>query len=352
MKKTLSVILSVILALTMLSTGITAFADDNTVSTAYAYTVGSRIQMQFNASTYDFERYYKFTAPASNFYTFEIENPYYDSNDGDYQSSFTIYDVKGECIDSGDTNEFTGTCTRTVKLNKGAVYYIEIDNFADENYTLFFKSYKHTHNLDVDSYPAEVDGKYYYSGYYSEECDDCDYYSYRNIAAVKSIKLSATAYVYDGKTHKPSVTVKDTNNKTVSAANYTVTYAKGQKNVGKYSVKVTFKGKYYEGSQTLTYRINPKGTSISSVSAKSKGFKVNWKKQATQTSGYEVRYATSSNMKGAKTVAISKNSTTSKTVSKLKGKKKYYVQVRTYKKVGNTKYYSGWTKAKSVTTKK
>ena len=111
------------------------------------------------------------------------------------------------------------------------------------------------------------------------------------------------------------------------------------------------------GTKSLTYNINPKGTSVSKVTAVKKGFKVTWKKQATQTTGYEVQYSTASNFKkGTKTVTVSKNKTTSKSVSKLSAKKKYYVRVRTYKTVKvngkNVKFYSGWSKAKSVTTKK
>ena len=43
----------------------------------------------------------------------------------------------------------------------------------------------------------------------------------------------------------------------------------------------------------------------------------------------------------------------STTSLKVNGKpiKKYYVRVRTYKKVGKTNYYSSWSKASSVTTK-
>lgn len=167
----------------------------------------------------------------------------------------------------------------------------------------------------------------------------------------KSIKLSTTTYTYDGKVKKPSIKVVDANGDAIGSSNYTVTYASGRKNVGKYSVKVTFKGNY-SGTKTLYFTIKPKATSISSVSAKSKGFTVKWKKQATQTTGYQVQYSTSSKFSKAKTVTVGKNSTTSKTISKLKGKKKYYVRVRTYKTVGKTKYYSSWSKAKSITTKK
>ena len=173
---------------------------------------------------------------------------------------------------------------------------------------------------------------------------------------VNNIKLNKTAYTYNGKVQKPSVTVKDSKGKALkNGTDYKISYPKGMKNVGKYTVKVTLKGNY-SGSKSMTYNINPKGTGVSKVKAAKKGFKVTWKKQATQTTGYQVQYSTSSKFKKAKTVTISKNKTTSKSVSKLSAKKKYYVRVRTYKtvKIGgkSVKLYSGWSKAKSVTTKK
>lgn len=176
------------------------------------------------------------------------------------------------------------------------------------------------------------------------------------IAYPKTITLSATTFTYDGKVKSPKVTVKDNKGKIIAASNYTVSYASGRKNVGKYAVKITFKGNY-SGSKTLYFTIVPKDTSISSVTASSKGFTVKWKKQATQTTGYEIQYSTDKNFKkGNKTVTVSKNSTTSKKISKLSAKKKYYVRVRTYKTVKlndkSTKIYSGWSKVKNVTTKK
>ncbi len=171
----------------------------------------------------------------------------------------------------------------------------------------------------------------------------------------KTISLSTTSYTYNGKVKKPSVTVKDSKGKKISSKYYTVTYQSGRKNVGKYSVKITFKGNY-SGSKILYFTINPKATALSSVTAKSKGFTVKWKKQTSQTTGYQLQYSTSSKFKSANTVTVSKNKTTAKTISKLKVKKKYYVRVRTYKTVKingkSTKIYSSWSKVKSVTTKK
>ncbi|MCM1434389.1 MAG: fibronectin type III domain-containing protein [Clostridiales bacterium] len=92
------------------------------------------------------------------------------------------------------------------------------------------------------------------------------------------------------------------------------------------------------------------------MTAGKKKFTVKWKKQSAQTTGYEIQYATDSKFtQNKKTVTVSKNKTTSKVVSKLKAKKKYYVRIRTYKTVKvngkNTKIYSSWSKAKTVTTK-
>ena len=123
---------------------------------------------------------------------------------------------------------------------------------------------------------------------------------------VNNIKLNKTAYTYNGKVQKPSVTVKDSKGKALKSTDYKISYPKGMKNVGKYTVKVALKGNY-SGTKSLTYNINPKGTGVSKVTADKKGFKVTWKKQATQTTGYQMQYSTSSKFKSAKTVTISKN---------------------------------------------
>ena len=177
------------------------------------------------------------------------------------------------------------------------------------------------------------------------------------IPKASSIKLKATSLTYNGKVRTPKVIVKDRTGKTlVKNTDYTVSYAKGRKYVGKYAVKITFKGKY-SGTKTLYFTIKPKATRISSLTAGSKKFTVKWKKQATQTTGYQVQVATNKKFKkNKKTVTIKKQKTTKTTVKKLKAKKKYYVRVRTYKTVKingkSIRIYSGWSKAKTVTTKK
>lgn len=172
------------------------------------------------------------------------------------------------------------------------------------------------------------------------------------VLAAKTVKLSATSYTYNGKTKKPSVSVIGNNGKKLASSNYSVSYSSGRKKVGKYTVKVTFKGNY-SGTVSKTFKINPKGTSVSKVKAGKKRMTVKWKKLSkTYVTGYQIQYSTDKKFKkSVKTSTVTKYKTSSKTIKKLKAKKKYYVRIRTYKKVGSVKYYSGWSKVKSVKVK-
>ena len=167
-----------------------------------------------------------------------------------------------------------------------------------------------------------------------------------------NIKLSTTNYTYTGSAKKPKVVVKNKVGVTLKEnVDYKVSYASGRKKIGKYKVVITFKGDY-SGKKTVYFNINPKSTSVSSVSAKSKALKVKIKKQTSQTSGYQIQYSTSKKFSNAKTITIKSNKTTSATIKKLKGNKTYYVRVRTYKKVSGTTCYSSWSSAKSKKTKR
>jgi hypothetical protein len=98
---------------------------------------------------------------------------------------------------------------------------------------------------------------------------------------------------------------------------------------------------------------NQKSTSISKAKAGKKSFTLTWKKQTAKgIKGYEIQYSTDKKFKkDVKTVTIKKAKTTSKTIKKLKSKKKYYVRIRTYKKSGKNMVYSTWSKTKSVKVK-
>lgn len=164
------------------------------------------------------------------------------------------------------------------------------------------------------------------------------------------ITLSNTTYVYNGSARKPTVTVKDGKTTLNKGTHYTVKYT-NNKNAGKATVTITGKG-YYTGTVNKTFKINPKSTTLTSVTGESKGFTAKWKKQATQTTGYQIQYSKDKNFKsGNKTATVKGNTKTSKKIDKLESGKTYYVRVRTYKTVSGKKYCSSWSKAKTVKIK-
>ena len=169
------------------------------------------------------------------------------------------------------------------------------------------------------------------------------------VSATPSVKLSTSTYTYNEKVKTPGVKVS-VNGTVLTKDNYSVSYGKGRKNVGKYTVKVTLKNDY-AGSKTVSFKINPPKSAVKKLKKGKKSFTVYVKKQSKQTSGYQVQYSTSKKFKSPKTKSLTSYKKTSLKVKKLKKHKKYYVRVRTYKKVGKAKYYSSWSSAKSVKTK-
>ncbi|MBQ9532221.1 MAG: hypothetical protein IJR70_09145 [Eubacterium sp.] len=95
--------------------------------------------------------------------------------------------------------------------------------------------------------------------------------------------------------------------------------------------------------------------SLTKVVALKKGFKATWKKASSAT-GYQIQYSRNSNMSSAKTITCLKNTKVSYATQKLSAKKKYYVRIRTYKKIKgsgiNKTYYGKWSSKKTVVTKK
>lgn len=223
------------------------------------------------------------------------------------------------------------------------VYYIDKDNklqkldFTESNGTVTFKM----GSLSIYNNVIE-----YKSGDESDPTPD----NKKTAVKASQVSLSKVKYTYTGKSVKPAVKAVVGGKKLKAGTDYKVSYS-DNKNVGKAKAVVTFKGKY-TGKITKSFVINPKGTSLKSVKRAKKAFKATWKKQSKQTTGYQIQYSTKKGFGSkVKTVTVSKNKVTSKTIKSLKKNQKYYVRVRTYKKAGNSKFYSGWSKTKSVKTK-
>ena len=218
----------------------------------------------------------------------------------------------------------------TVKLNGKTL----------KNGTDYTVSY--SNNTKVGTATVKITGKGNYTGSVSKT------YSIKNNfkkATVSGISTKA----FTGKNITQSITVKYNGKTLKNGTDYTFSYSNNKK-VGKATVKITGKGKYC-GVITKTFKINPAKQEIQKLTAKSKAFFVDWAQKGSAT-GYEIQYATNSKFTRAKKVTITNNKTDKTTVSKLSGKKKYYVRVRSYTTVNGTKYYGAWSASKSVTTKK
>ncbi len=89
---------------------------------------------------------------------------------------------------------------------------------------------------------------------------------------------------------------------------------------------------------------------IQKITPKKKSLKLKWKKQSGIT-GYQIQLALKKNFSGKKTVWIKSSKTTSKNITKLKAKKKYYIRIRAYKTVKGERYYGPWSKVAGKKTK-
>ena len=174
------------------------------------------------------------------------------------------------------------------------------------------------------------------------------------IPKIASIALSTSIYTYNGQGKTPTVVVKDSKgNALKNKIDYTVSYIGDRKAVGKYTVKVAFKGNY-SGTKNLQFTIKPSTTTISKLVGSTKKLTVKWSKKTSEVTGYQIQYSANAKFSKAKTLTMSK-SVTEKTLSKLSAKKTYYVKIRTYKTVKvdgkAVNIYSDWSKIKSVKTK-
>ena len=218
----------------------------------------------------------------------------------------------------------------TVKLNGKTL----------KNGTDYTASY--SNNTKVGTAKVTITGKGNYTGSVSKT------YSIKNNfkkATVSGISTKA----FTGKNITQSITVKYNGKTLKNGTDYTVSYS-SNKNIGTATVKIAGKGSY-TGTITKTFKINPAKQEIQKLTAKSKAFFVDWAQKGSAT-GYEIQYATNSKFTSAKKVTITNNKTDTKTITKLSGKKKYYVRVHSYTTVKGTKYYGAWSSTKTVTTKK
>ena len=247
--------------------------------------------------------------------------------------------VTKQSISKASVTLSTSTYAYDGKAKKPGVT-VKLNGKTLKNGTDYTVSY--SNNTKVGTAKVTITGKGNYTGSVSKTFKIKNKFKK---ATVSGISTKA----FTGKNITQSITVKYNGKTLKNGTDYTVSYSNNKK-IGTATVKIAGKGSY-TGTITKTFKINPAKQEIQKLTAKSKAFFVDWAQKGSAT-GYEIQYATNSKFTSAKKVTITNNKTDKTTVSKLSGKKKYYVRVRSYTTVKGTKYYGAWSASKSVTTKK
>lgn len=191
---------------------------------------------------------------------------------------------------------------------------------------------------------------------------------------ISNVSLRCRLEIVSGKSYAPLTALAYFNNglsvSGVSLVNNQVTFksskpsvAKIKNNIlyakdnGSYSLKVSLNSNPALSS-TESYVMSgikkPK-TNITSVkSKKKKQITVSWKNNIKNVTGYEIQYSTSKKFtkKTTKTVTAKGKKAKSKTISKLKSKKTYYVRIRAYKNQSHgEKFYGKYSKTLKIKVK-
>lgn len=185
----------------------------------------------------------------------------------------------------------------------------------------------------------------------SEEIDIKEFKNFKNYCKIKKLNKN---YNYTNKEIEPKIEVYSSNLKgteypvKLDPKYYTLTYKNNVK-PGKASIIITGKAPYF-GTKVVTFNIKPANSKVAKVKVKNKKIKVTCKK--VKCDGYEFRYKKST-LKWGKSASKSgwktKTQKSNKFTSKKLKKGNYFVQVRSYVKVGNKKMYSSYTSRDQMT---
>lgn len=134
-----------------------------------------------------------------------------------------------------------------IDLNAGD-YYLVVYKRDSANYQ--FKLQTHTHSWKNEITKATLTE----NGTIIPRCACGETGTIKTIYCPKTIRLSKTKYKYNGYAQKPTVKVIGSDGKVINPSYYKVTYSRGLTAKGKYTVKITFKGRY-SGSVKKYFKI-------------------------------------------------------------------------------------------------
>lgn len=263
----------------------------------------------------------------------------YNEENKNWQASYSTFNDGCFSADSIAVKVEKGVLERKyldmITLTLDEVKALKVDRNTDKapvSYYLFDGSDKpgtdikdHTHKYTIES--EITSATLTKNGTLVEKCL-CGAMRTITLYSPKAFTLSKTAYIYNGKVQTPSVTVKDSKGKVLKEnTDYTVTHSYGRTLPGKYSVRITFKGKY-SGSKILEYEIKPQAPGKVTAAQTSGAIKLTWSK-VTGADGYRVYMYDTAAKKWVNQKTLTANTYT---VSKLKANTTYQFKIIAYEK--------------------
>ena len=210
-------------------------------------------------------------------------------------------------------------------------------------------TYKKDFTVDYSDWNSKDVGEYTVTVNMIGDYEDTRTYTYKIVPQTNvAPKLNRNIITTNGTVQRPLVTVTDKNGNALTyKKDFTVEYSDwNSTDVGRYTVTVTMQGNY-SGSYTYPYYINPKPTTfLSSAQGGFKGLKngftLTWNKQSSQTTGYQIQYATKRDFSNAASYWVEDSEITTATITGRAANTRYYVRIRPYTQIGNGTFYGSW----------
>lgn len=170
-------------------------------------------------------------------------------------------------------------------------------------------------------------------------------------AESKTVTYKSKAFYLNAKTTGNGKLSYSSSNKNIATVD-----TKGKVSIKGYGtatiyIKASETKQYKKASKKITITVIPRKMKIKAVnSPKKKYIKVSWEKDSSVT-GYIMYISLNKNFKNQTFQRTYKKKVSSMNTSGLKSKRRYYIKIRAYKKIGKKKIYGNWSSAKSINIK-